>query len=87
MSAKVFISHSSNDHKAAQTICTALEHRGLVCWMASRDVGPGQNYMDAIVRAKPQAAKGTYVRTVTVAATMGPGIHVDPAQAARLTVS
>jgi hypothetical protein len=51
MSAKVFISHSSNDHKVAQTICTALEHRGLVCWMASRDVGPGQNYMDAIVRA------------------------------------
>jgi hypothetical protein len=51
MSAKVFISHSSNDHKAAQTICTALEHRGLVCWMASRDVGPGQNYMDAIVHA------------------------------------
>jgi len=51
MSAKVFISHSSNDHKVAKTICTALEHRGLVCWMASRDVGPGQNYMDAIVRA------------------------------------
>ena len=51
MNAKVFISHSSNDHKVAQTICTALEHRGLVCWMASRDVGPGQNYMDAIVRA------------------------------------
>src|SRR6202140_4939414 len=43
--------------------------------------------MDAIVRAKPQAAKGTYVRTVTVAATIGPGIHVDPAQASRLTVS
>ena len=42
--------------------------------------------MDAIVRAKPQAAKGTYVRTVTVAATMGPGIHVDPAQASRLSV-
>jgi len=43
--------------------------------------------MDAIVRAKPQAAKGTYVKTVTVAATMGPGVHVDPVQAARLTVS
>ncbi len=42
--------------------------------------------MDAIVRAKPQAAKGTYVRTVTLAATMGPGVRVDPAQAARLTV-
>ena len=43
--------------------------------------------MDAIERAKPQAAKGTYVKTVTVAATMGPGVHVDPVQAARLTVS
>ncbi len=42
--------------------------------------------MEAIVRAKPQAAKGTYVKTVTLAATMGPGVHVDPAQAARLTV-
>jgi hypothetical protein len=51
MTAKVFISHSSGDQKIARTICTALEHRGLVCWMASRDVGPGQNYMDAIVRA------------------------------------
>ncbi|MFN2581867.1 MAG: 50S ribosomal protein L1 [Candidatus Dormibacteria bacterium] len=43
--------------------------------------------MDAIVRAKPQAAKGTYVRTVTIAATMGPGVHVDPVLAARLTAA
>ncbi|TMC47735.1 MAG: 50S ribosomal protein L1 [Chloroflexi bacterium] len=43
--------------------------------------------MDAIVKAKPSAAKGTYVRTVTLASTMGPPVKVDPAQAAKLTVS
>ena len=42
--------------------------------------------MDAIVRAKPSAAKGTYVKTVTLAATMGPGVHVDPAAAAKMSV-
>ncbi len=43
--------------------------------------------MDAIVRAKPSAAKGTYVKTVTLAATMGPGVAVDPSAAARMSVA
>ena len=34
--------------------------------------------LDAIVRAKPSAAKGTYLRSVTLASTMGPGVKVDP---------
>jgi large subunit ribosomal protein L1 len=41
-----------------------------------------QNYtafMDTIVRAKPSAAKGTYVRTVALSSTMGPGYRIDPA--------
>ncbi|HEV3089842.1 MAG TPA: 50S ribosomal protein L1 [Candidatus Cybelea sp.] len=34
--------------------------------------------LDAIVRAKPAASKGTYLRSVTLASTMGPGVKVDP---------
>lgn len=34
--------------------------------------------MDAIVKAKPAAAKGQYVRSCVVAATMGPGVRVNP---------
>jgi large subunit ribosomal protein L1 len=36
-------------------------------------------FMDTIVRAKPAAAKGQYVRTVAVSSTMGPGFRIDPA--------
>ena len=34
--------------------------------------------MDAIKRNRPSAAKGTYIRSVTVSSTMGPGIGIDP---------
>ena len=30
------------------------------------------------MRAKPAAAKGRYIRSVTLATTMGPGVRVDP---------
>ena len=36
--------------------------------------------MEEIMRAKPSAAKGKYIRTVTMASTMGPGIKVDPSR-------
>jgi large subunit ribosomal protein L1 len=42
-----------------------------------------ENYaavMDELIRAKPSAAKGRYIRTVTFASTMGPGIKVDPSR-------
>ena len=42
-----------------------------------------ENYaaiIDEIVRAKPAASKGRYIRGVTLTSTMGPGIHVDPAR-------
>ena len=34
--------------------------------------------MDAIIKAKPASAKGTYMKSVTVTTTMGPGIKVNP---------
>jgi large subunit ribosomal protein L1 len=40
-----------------------------------------ENYaalIEEIVRAKPSAAKGRYIRQITLTSTMGPGIHVDP---------
>ncbi|HZK57868.1 MAG TPA: 50S ribosomal protein L1 [Clostridia bacterium] len=36
--------------------------------------------LDAIIRAKPAASKGQYLRSVTVTSTMGPGIKVNPAR-------
>ena len=36
-----------------------------------------RTFVNAIVRAKPQASKGTYMKKVTIASTMGPGIKLD----------
>ena len=36
--------------------------------------------LDAIIKAKPAAAKGQYLRSVSVASTMGPGVKVNPAK-------
>ena len=36
--------------------------------------------MDAIVKAKPAAVKGQYIKNITLASTMGPGVKVDPAK-------
>jgi len=42
--------------------------------------------MDAIRKARPAAAKGTYIRRVTLTTTMGPGIKVDPNQAQAMEI-
>jgi large subunit ribosomal protein L1 len=42
-----------------------------------------ENYaavIDELIRAKPAAAKGRYIRSVTFASTMGPGVKVDPSR-------
>jgi large subunit ribosomal protein L1 len=39
-----------------------------------------QAVLEELLRAKPSAAKGKYIRTVTIASTQGPGIKVDPSR-------
>ena len=51
MDPRIFITYSSKDQKVARTICTALENRGLICWISSRNVRAGQNYQEQIVKA------------------------------------
>lgn len=43
--------------------------------------------MDAIMKARPSAAKGTYIRHLTVTSTMGPGIKIDPLLAQTMDIT
>jgi TIR domain len=45
-----FISHDSQDAGVAQKVCAELERSGFRCWAAPRDVRPGQEYAEEIVR-------------------------------------
>lgn len=42
--------------------------------------------MEAVKKARPAASKGTFIRRVTIATTMGPGIKVDPTQAQSMEI-
>jgi TolB-like protein len=46
-----FISYASQDAALADALCVALEREGVGCWIAPRDVRPGDFYADAIVHA------------------------------------
>jgi len=39
-----------------------------------------KSLLDSVMKAKPQALKGTYLRKITLSSTMGPGIHIDVAE-------
>lgn len=53
----VFLSYSERDRKLAQTLCALLEQDGIRCWIAYRDIPPGENWPERIV----QAIKGSRV--------------------------
>lgn len=47
----IFVSYATADRRQALALCKAIEKRGVDCWISTRDVGPGENYQEAIVRA------------------------------------
>lgn len=47
----VFVSHATVDRKHAIAASKALGRRGIECWIASRDIAPGENYQESIVHA------------------------------------
>jgi hypothetical protein len=49
LSHDVFISHSSQDRAVGEAACAALERAGHKCWIAPRDIMPGEDYGEAIV--------------------------------------
>lgn len=55
MARDVFISHSAQDKKVAETICAALEEAAIRCWVAPRDVRPGRSFPGEITRAIQQS--------------------------------
>jgi len=51
---------------------------GKVSFEAEKLAENFQTLVDVLVRAKPAASKGTYLKSITVSSTMGPGIKVNP---------
>jgi len=51
MAHDVFISYATADQTVAQMVCATLEKQGIRCWMAPRDVQPGDDWGSAIVAA------------------------------------
>ena len=55
MAHDVFISHSSKDKPIADAICANLEGVGIRCWIAPRDIAPGEDWPTAIAGAISQS--------------------------------
>ncbi len=51
MAHDVFISYSSQDKATADAACATLEAKGVRCWIAPRDVLPGEDYAEALIQA------------------------------------
>jgi hypothetical protein len=69
----VFISYSSKDKPAADTICPLLERDGIRCWIAPRDVLPGQEWAESILHGISHAR--VFVLVFSAAANGSPQVR------------
>src|SRR5580765_7991211 len=47
----IFLSYSSQDKNFANATCNSLERESIRCWIAPRDITPGEDYGEAIINA------------------------------------
>ena len=50
---------------------------GKVSFETGKLLENADSLIQAVIKAKPSAAKGKYVKSVTLCSTMGPGVHLD----------
>jgi adenylate cyclase len=81
--ARVFISYASQDADTANQICRSFEGQGIGCWIAPRDVKPGAEYADAIVRAINDAKAVVLVMSAGAVASAHVGREVERAASKR----
>jgi TolB-like protein/Tfp pilus assembly protein PilF len=79
----VFVSYASQDAAVANSIVENLESHGLKCWIAPRDVKPGAQYADAIVRAINEAKAVVLVMSGSAVGSSHVGKEIERASSKR----
>jgi TolB-like protein/tetratricopeptide (TPR) repeat protein len=79
----VFLSYASADAGVAEAVCRGLERAGTACWIAPRDVAPGAQYADAIVRAINGARVLVLVLSESAVASAHVGKEIERASSKR----
>lgn len=77
----IFLSHSSRDIEAAEAVCAALEDSGNSCWIATRDIGAGEEWGAAILAAIESS--NLMVLVFSTYSTNSPQVRREIAHAAR----
>ena len=83
---QAFISYASADSAIAHSVCAALERAGVNCWIAPRDVTPGEFYSEAIVHAIDAAKEVVLILSQNAATSEHVLREVERASSKRHTV-